>query len=172
MSVKAETMTPSGDRGAQLFSLVEELYPICRSITGAGLRASLDILERFLPLERTSVPTGQQVFDWEIPLEWNIRDAYIKNSKGERIVDFQKSNLHVVNYSEPVPRQQLTLEQLRPHLHSLPEHPAWIPYRTPYYRKTWGFCLPHAQLESLEPGEYEVHVDSSLEPGALTLEST
>jgi aminopeptidase-like protein len=169
MSVNAETKIPSIDRGAQLYALVEELYPICRSITGAGLRASLDIIERFIPLERTNVPTGKQVFDWEIPLEWNIRDAYIKNANGERIVDFQKSNLHVVNYSEPVPRQRLSLDQLRPHLHSLPEHPTWIPYRTSYYRKSWGFCLPHAQLEALTPAEYEVHIDSSLEPGALTL---
>ena len=157
----------AADRGAQLFALVEELYPICRSITGNGTRATLDVLERYVPLERTEVPTGRKVFDWEIPREWNIRDAYIKNSAGERIVDFKRHNLHVVNYSTPV-RARMTLRELRPHLFSLPEHPDWIPYRTSYYKDAWGFCLPHRQLESLPDGDYEVCIDSTLTAGSLT----
>jgi aminopeptidase-like protein len=107
------------------------------------------------------------VFDWEVPKEWNIRDAYIKNSKGERIVDFQKSNLHVVSYSTPI-RATLGLEELLPHLHTLPDRPDWIPYRTTYYKEDWGFCLPHRQLLSLSDDRYEVCIDSTLEPGHLT----
>jgi aminopeptidase-like protein len=155
------------DRGAQLFALVEELYPICRSITGNGTRATLEMLERYVTLQRTEVPTGRKVFDWEIPREWNIRDAYIKNAAGERIVDFKRHNLHVVNYSTPV-SARMTLGELRPHLFSLPQQPDWIPYRTSYYKDSWGFCLPHRQLESLPDGEYEVCIDSTLTNGSLT----
>ncbi len=144
-----------------------ELYPICRSITGQGVRDTLQMLERYIPLERTALPTGTRVFDWEIPREWNIRDAYIKDAAGRRVVDFRKSNLHVVNYSVPV-HARMTLQELRPHLHSLPQSPDWVPYRTSYYRESWGFCLSHAQLQTLRDAEYEVCIDSSLEPGELT----
>src|SRR5262245_61135015 len=113
--------------GEQLYARVAELYPICRSITGNGLRQTLGLLARHLPLAIHEVPTGTQVFDWTVPAEWNIRDAYVMNARGERVIDFHKSNLHVVNYSVPV-RRRLPLAELRPHLHTLPEHPDWIPY--------------------------------------------
>jgi aminopeptidase-like protein len=153
--------------GAESYALVESLYPICRSITGGGVRQSLCLLQDTVPLELHEVPTGTRVFDWTVPKEWNIRDAYIKNSTGERVVDFQRSNLHVLNYSIPV-HQTVSLEELRPHLFALPESPDWTPYRTSYYRETWGFCLSQRQLEGMEEGEYEVMIDSSLEPGSLT----
>jgi aminopeptidase-like protein len=153
--------------GAELYQTVCDLYPICRSITGNGFRTSLRGLEKYVPLSLHEVPTGTQVFDWTVPKEWNIRDAYIKNSRGEKVVDFQKSNLHVVNYSVPV-RKKIRLGELREHLFSLPETPDWIPYRTSYYKETWGFCLTHRKLESLSDEEYEVCIDSTLEPGHLT----
>ena len=153
--------------GAVLYQTVSELYPICRSITGNGLRKSLKSLNQFVPLSLHEVPTGTQVFDWTVPKEWNVQDAYIKNSKGERVVDFNKSSLHVVNYSVPV-RQKLGLGELRKHIFTLPQTPDWIPYRTSYYQESWGFCLSQRQSESLADGEYEVCIDSTLEPGHLT----
>jgi len=144
-----------------------ELYPICRSITGEGVRQTLRILLRHIPLEVHEVPTGTPVFDWTVPKEWNIRDAFIMNARGDRVVDFRKSNLHVVSYSIPV-KKRLSLGELRKHLFSLPDRPDWIPYRTSYYKETWGFCLSHRQLEALTEGEYEVCVDASLEDGHLT----
>jgi aminopeptidase-like protein len=113
------------------------------------------------------VPTGTRVFDWAVPKEWNIRDAYIKDSRGVRVVDFQKNNLHVLNYSLPV-KEKMQLSELRKHLFTLPETPDWIPYRTTYYKENWGFCLTQRQLDGLVDGEYEVCIDSSLEPGSLT----
>jgi aminopeptidase-like protein len=120
-----------------------------------------------VPLEITEVPSGTQVFDWTIPREWNIRDAFIKNSRGERIVDFKRCNLHVLNYSTPV-HARLSLQELRPHLFSIEEHPTWIPYRTSYYAENWGFCISHEQLQSLADDQYEVCIDSSLSEGSLT----
>ena len=155
------------EESEKAYALVRDLYPICRSITGNGLRESLRILEEHIPLQRHEIATGAKVFDWIVPKEWNIRDAYIKNEAGERIVDFRRCNLHVVNYSVPV-HQTMTLEQLKPHLFTLPEFPDWIPYRTSYYRETWGFCLTQRQLESMPGGNYEVCIDSTLEPGYLT----
>ena len=152
---------------AQMHALIAELYPICRSITGRGFRQTLRRLQEEIPLEVHEVPSGTRVLDWTVPKEWNIRDAYIKNSFGERVVDFRACNLHVVSYSVPV-RRTMTLAELRPHLHSLPDHPDWIPYRTSYYQEDWGFCLTHRQLLQLPEGEYEVRIDSSLEPGHLT----
>jgi len=153
--------------GAELYRIVAELYPICRSITGNGLRESLRLLQQHAPLSLHEVPSGTQVFDWVVPKEWNIRDAYIKDAKGGKVVDFRKSNLHVVNYSIPV-RKTVALSELRPHLFTLPGSPDWIPYRTSYYKETWGFCLSHRQLESLADAEYEVCIESTLEPGHLT----
>ena len=153
--------------GARAYSLIERLYPICRSITGDGVRKSLRLLQDTVPLELREVPTGTKVFDWTIPEEWNIRDAYIKNGRGERVVDFQRHNLHVVNYSVPV-HAMMTLEELRPHLFSLPETPDLIPYRTSYYSRTWGFCLANRQLEAMEHGPFDVCIDSTLSAGALT----
>ncbi|HZC33964.1 MAG TPA: DUF4910 domain-containing protein [Chthoniobacterales bacterium] len=153
--------------GKKLYSMVEALYPICRSITGDGVRRSLHLLRSTVPLQLHEVPSGTEVFDWTVPKEWNIRDAYIKNAAGERVVDFQRNNLHVLNYSVPVHRM-MSLAELRPHLFTLPATPDWIPYRTSYYNESWGFCLNHRQLEQMEDGQYEVRIDSSLEPGFLT----
>ena len=153
--------------GEQIYSLAAELFPICRSITGDGVRATLGKLAALADLDVREVPTGTQAFDWTVPREWNIRDAYIKDSTGSKIVDFAKSNLHVMSYSIPV-RKYLPLEELRKHLHSLPQQPDLIPYRTSYYAENWGFCLPHRQLEGLKDETYEVVIDSRLENGFLT----
>jgi aminopeptidase-like protein len=153
--------------GDQIYALAAEIFPICRSITGNGVRRTLRHLARHLPLEVHEVPTGTQVFDWSIPPEWTIRDAYIKNAAGDRIVDFRRSNLHVLNYSRPV-HAKLTLEELKPHVFTLPEQPDLIPYRTSYYAERWGFCMAHDQLAALPDGDYEVLIDASLEHGSLT----
>jgi aminopeptidase-like protein len=150
-----------------MYQLMGELYPICRSITGNGLRESLRLIQKHIPLELHEVPSGTAVFDWNIPKEWNIRDGYVKGPGGEKIIDFKRSSLHVVNYSVPV-RAKMSLAKLKEHLHSLPDHPDWVPYRTSYYKETWGFCLSHRTLESLKEGEYEAVIDSSLEDGNLT----
>ncbi|MGH8002934.1 MAG: DUF4910 domain-containing protein [Brasilonema sp.] len=151
----------------QMYQLITELYPICRSITGNGFRETLHLIQKHIELTKHEVPTGTQVFDWTVPREWNIKDAYVKNLKGERIIDFKKSNLHVVNYSVPI-RKKIVLEQLKKHLFTLPEHPDWVPYRTSYYKESWGFCLSHNQFLELQDEEYEVCIDSSLENGHLT----
>lgn len=153
--------------GQEMHWFMAELYPLCRSITGNGLRETLRLIQNQIPLDVHEVPTGTPVFDWTVPREWNIRDAYIKNSKGERIVDFQKSNLHIVNYSVPV-RKKMSLEDLQQHLFTIPEHSDWVPYRTSYYSESWGFCLSHKQYLELQEDEYEVVIDSSLEDGHLT----
>ena len=150
-----------------MYRLISELYPICRSITGDGLRKTLRILQQQIPLELREVSTGTQVFDWIVPKEWNIRDAYVKNSSGERIIDFCKSNLHVVNYSVPV-RCRMSLAELKDHVFTLPTQPDWIPYRTSYYKESWGFCLSQRQLAALKEDEYEVCIDSTLNNGHLT----
>jgi aminopeptidase-like protein len=153
--------------GRELYDRIGRLYPICRSITGNGVRETLRLLGSELDLQIREVATGTAVFDWIVPREWNIRDAYIKDGNGQRVVDFNASNLHVVSYSVPV-HARLTLAELRPHLFSIPDHPDWIPYKTSYYSETWGFCLSDRQLRSLPDGEYEVCIDSSLEDGHLT----
>ncbi|HEY4901940.1 MAG TPA: DUF4910 domain-containing protein [Candidatus Sulfotelmatobacter sp.] len=159
----------AAELGCSLHSFAAELYPICRSITGQGIRETLDRIARRIPLRTTNVPTGTQVFDWTIPKEWNIRDAYIKNSKGERVIDFLQSNLHVMNYSAPV-HKTMMMSELEPYLFSAPETPDWIPYRTSYYQENWGFCLSHNQLLELrkDDGEFDVSIDSTLEDGNLT----
>ncbi len=153
--------------GARLHGLATRLFPICRSLTGDGLRQTLRILQEHVPFEIHEVPTGTPVFDWTVPDEWNIADAWIRNPRGEKVVDFRRNNLHVLQYSEPVSRR-MTLAELRPHLFSLPDQPSLIPYRTSFFQKNWGFCLAHDQLLALEDGEYEVRIDSSLRPGSLT----
>jgi aminopeptidase-like protein len=145
---------------------MERLYPICRSISGDGVRETLAILGETQPLEVVGVPTGTQVFDWTIGDEWNVRRAWIADADGRRVVDLADHTLHVVSYSVPV-RATLTREELLPHLHSLPDRPDWIPYRTSYYTRDWGFCLRHRDLERLGPGPFEVVVDATLEPGEL-----
>jgi aminopeptidase-like protein len=153
--------------GEEILVLMNRLFPICRSITGRGVRETLQILGKHIPLEIHEVPTGTKVFDWTVPKEWNIKDAYVKNSKGEKLIDFQKSNLHVLNYSIPV-KKILRLNELKEHLFTLPDHPEWIPYKTSYYKENWGFCLSHNQLMALEDGDYEVCIDSTLTDGELT----
>ncbi|MDQ0789751.1 DUF4910 domain-containing protein [Streptomyces sp. B3I8] len=153
--------------GQEMFALVERLYPLCRSITGDGVRETLRIVDEYVPLDVHEVPTGTQVLDWTVPREWNIRDAYIADATGRRVVDFRESSLHVLGYSVPV-AARMPLSELRGHLHTLPEHPSWVPYRTSYYTPTWGFCLAQDTLDALEEGEYEVRIDSTLADGHLT----
>ncbi|MFD4195995.1 DUF4910 domain-containing protein [Amycolatopsis thermoflava] len=153
--------------GAWMHALVERLYPLCRSITGDGVRATLDIIGEHIALDRHEVPTGTQVFDWTVPQEWNIRDAWIADADGKRVVDFAESNLHVVGYSVPV-SATMSLAELRPHLHTLPDRPSWVPYRTSYYSPAWGFCLAQETLDALPEGAYEVRIDSTLADGHLS----
>ena len=153
--------------GHELYDFVAELYPICRSLTGNGVRETLRRVGERIPLDVHEVPTGTQAFDWAVPREWNVADAYVADAGGRRVVDFADSNLHVVGYSVPV-RERMPLAELRAHLTSIPEQPDSIPYRTSYYREDWGFCLSHSTLLSLEEGDYEVVVDSTLEDGHLT----
>jgi len=164
-------MEPTKDdfkkKGKEIYELIEQLYPICRSITGNGVRETLDIIKKIIPIDIREISTGTKVFDWEIPKEWNIKDAYIKNSKGKKIIDFKKTNLHVLNYSTPI-NKKMNLEELKQHLFSIPEHPDWIPYLTSYYKENWGFCLTHKQYENLKEDTYEVVIDSTIEDGKLT----
>ena len=155
------------DAGFGMHHFVQDLYPICRSITGNGVRETLQRIGKRIPIEIREVPTGTQVFDWTVPKEWNISDAYIKDATGQRVVDFREHNLHVVGYSVPV-QARVPLSELKKHIHSLPEQPDLIPYRTSYYSEAWGFCMQHSRLRDLAEGEYEVRIDASLEPGSLT----
>lgn len=162
---KALTGQPSA--GQLAYQLCQTLFPICRSLTGAGVRESLEILRGQMPeLQICSVPSGTQCFDWTVPPEWNIRDAYILDSTGKKVVDFKKSNLHVLGYSQPVDRE-MELDELQQHLYSLPEQPDVIPYVTSYYTPRWGFCLSDNQRKSLSSGRYRVVIDSQLESGVL-----
>ena len=167
------TMTPeirSADAspvGEAMYQLITDLFPICRSITGNGVRESLKILSEHVPLDICEVPSGTRVFDWIVPKEWNIRGAHVKDGTGRTVLDFQNSNLHVLNYSTPV-KKHISLHELKKHLYTIPERPNWIPYRTSYYKENWGFCLAHNQLLELSEGEYEVLIDASLEDGHLT----
>ncbi len=142
-------------------------YPICRSITGAGLRKTLDLIGERIPLVRQEVRSGSQVFDWEVPAEWNIEGASLLDPRGRCVADFEQHNLHIVHYSEPV-QTTIQLEELAPRLHSLTNHPAWIPYRTTYYRRSWGFCLADEEKQALRPGDYRAEIKSSLGPGSLS----
>jgi aminopeptidase-like protein len=153
--------------GKAMHALMAELWPICRSITGDGVRATLAVLGEHVNLHVSEVPTGTKVFDWTVPREWNIRDAWIEGPSGQRVVDFRNSNLHVLNYSIPVDRR-LPLAELRRHLHTMPEQPDWIPYRTSYYSDNWGFCLPQRQFDALPEGDYRAVVDATLADGNLT----
>ncbi len=161
------TQLPSTKAGQEMLALIERLYPICRSITGNGFRQTLSILQEYLRLEKHEVPSGTEVFDWVVPREWNIADAYVKDRRGKRVIDFREHNLHVLNYSTPV-HATMSLAELRPHVATIPAHPDWIPYRTSYYREAWGFCASQNALDALADDTYEVCIDSSLEPGSLT----
>jgi len=159
---------PHESVGDAIHGLARELWPIARSITGDGVRRTLEILGRELPGLRTvEVATGTQCFDWTVPDEWNIRDAYLVAPDGRRFAEFRNNNLHVVGYSTPVD-ETLSLDELTAHLHSLPEQPDAIPYITSYYSRRWGFCLSQRQRNALEPGEYRAVIDSTLAPGSLT----
>ncbi len=160
-------MMEKSEIGNEIYSLIEQLFPICRSITGDGVRQTLEIISQKIPLKIYNVPTGEKVFDWNIPEEWNIKDAYIINPKGEKIIDFNKSNLHVVSYSQPI-NKQLSFEELKNHIHTIPDKPDWIPYKTSYYKKDWGFCMTENQYKTMEEGSYKVVIDSSFTEGNLT----
>ena len=153
--------------GAQMYQLLSELYPICRSITGNGVRETLKKIKTVIPLEVKEVPSDTQVFDWKIPKEWNIEDAWVKNAKGNKIIDFKDSNLHVLNYSTPI-RKKVDLNELKEHLFTIPDHPDWIPYRTSYYQENWGFCMSYNQFAGLKDETYDVFIDSSLTDGFLS----
>ena len=153
--------------GEELYKLVAELYPICRSITGDGVRRTLEVVDREVGLVVHEVPTGTQVLDWTVPREWNVRDAWVADPSGRRVIDFRASNLHLVSYSVPV-RATMPLAELKRHLHTLPEHPDWVPYRTSYYSEAWGFCASQRLVDSLPDGDYEVCVDTTLADGHLT----
>ena len=165
-------LTELGDKdratlGRELHRFAADLYPICRSITGDGIRQTLAMIQERVPLHIFDVPTGTPVFDWTVPKEWNIRDAYIAGTDGKRVVNFRQCNLHVMNYSVPV-HATVALDELKKHLFTIPDRPDWIPYRTSYYKEDWGFCLSHNQMLALDEEEYEVCIDSTLEDGSLT----
>ena len=163
----ATKTSKSNPIGKDLFKLCKKMFPICRSITGDGVRKTLAILQKYIDLDIHEIQSGTQVFDWTIPKEWNIKDAWIKDAKGNKIINFKDNNLHLLNYSVPV-HGKIDLATLKDHLYTLPDQPNLIPYRTSYYKKNWGFCLTHHQYEQLEEGTYEVFIDSSLEAGSLT----
>jgi aminopeptidase-like protein len=166
-SSKLERSWRSLGIGEEIYELIGDLYPLCRSITGNGVRETLRVIGQHIPLEIHEIATGTQVFDWTVPREWNIKHAYIKEVGGDKVVDFQKCNLHVVSYSVPV-QKTIPIAELKSHLFTLPDHPDWIPYRTSYYQDSWGFCISHNQYQQLTKDEYEVVIDSSLEDGHLT----
>lgn len=152
----------------QIMDLFDRLWPLPRSLTGPALRETLNILNELVPITQHNYPTGMQCFDWQIPNEWTIRDAWVKNKRGEKLIDFKVNNLHVLGYSQPVsgliPRAEL-LE----HFYTLPDLPEAIPYLTSYYQERWGFCLPHERLAEFSDDEYDVLVDADLGPGNLTI---
>jgi len=153
--------------GKETYKLVKRLFPICRSITGNGIRETLKIIQEHIPIKIHEVPTGTKVFDWTVPKEWNIKDAYVKDKDGNKIIDFKKNNLHVVGYSAPV-NKTVTLSELQEHLYSLPDQPEAIPYITSYYKERWGFCIAHKDRGQLKEGKYNVFIDSELKDGSLT----
>lgn len=164
----AQKQVDNGDIGDRIYKLAVELFPLCRSITGNGVRETLKLIRRELPdLRIHEVPSGTRCFDWTVPPEWNITDAFIIDPDGNKLADFQKSNLHVVGYSVPVDKT-ISREQLEAHLHSIPDQPDAVPYVTSYYEERWGFCLTHRERERLKPGQYRVFIGSTLEPGSLT----
>ncbi len=154
--------------GDKLYTLMKEIFPILQSITGEGSRKTLSLIKKEInELKIYNVRSGTKVFDWIVPKEWNIKEAYIKNSNGEKIVDLADNNLHILNYSIPF-RGKVSLHELKEHLFSIPEYPEWIPYATSYYNENWGFCISHRKLEELKEDTYEVVIESSLNEGHLS----
>ena len=154
--------------GIDIYKLCERLWPLTRSITGNGLRETLSVIKEYIPdLRIYEVPTGTICFDWVIPKEWNIKNAYVIDPNGKKIIDFKKNNLHILNYSIPI-NKTLTLSELQKHLYSLPNQPDAIPYKTSYYEERWGFCITDTQRKSLIDGDYYVYIDSDLSDGHLT----
>lgn len=166
LSYHPEDETKTLSTGEEMHEFISRLFPICRSITGSGTLETLKMVREYIPITINKIPTGTRVFDWSIPKEWNIRDAYVKDTNGNRVIDFQKSNLHVVSYSIPIHRT-VSRKELLDHLHTLPEHPDWVPYRTSYYNEDWGFCMSDIQRNNLTDEYYEVCIDSTLTPGHL-----
>jgi aminopeptidase-like protein len=167
MALDRTTIPDSATAGMAIHRRMRDMFPICRSITGDGLRETLRIVGRDVPLELVETPTGTEVLDWTVPNEWNIRAAWIDGPDGKRVIDFADSNLHVLNYSVPVDTV-VSLDALREHVFTHPENPDLVPYRTSYYVERWGFCMSQRQLHALGPGDYHVVVDSTLAPGATT----
>ena len=154
--------------GDEMYALCAKLFPICRSITGNGVRKTLCILQDVCStITLHEIPAGTHVFEWVVPKEWNIRDAWIKNSKGEKILDFQETNLHVMGYSLPVDKK-IPLTELLPLIHTQPDQPDVIPYVTSYYKERYGFCMTQNQKEALPEDLYHIHIDSELKDGSLT----
>jgi aminopeptidase-like protein len=167
MPINWDTTSDGDAMGEELIELMRELYPLPRSLTGDGVRQTLAVLGRDLPLEIVEVPSGEVVFDWEVPREWTIRGGWIEGPDGTRVVDFADSTLHVLGYSAPV-EATLSLETLREHVFTHPSDPELVPYRTSYWEERWGFCMSRSRLESLAPGDYHVVIDSTLADGSLT----
>jgi aminopeptidase-like protein len=157
----------AAEAGEAMHALLREAFPLPRSLTGDGNRQTLELVSRVLPLDVSEVPTGEQVLDWTIPREWNLREAWIEDPQGQRVVDFRDSALHLVGYSIPID-VRLPLAELREHLHTDPTRPEVTPYRTSYHNESWGFCLPEALASRLVDGEYHVRIDADLAPGSLT----
>ena len=157
--------------GSEMYSWAQDLFPICRSITGAGVRETLSYIKKLLPdLDIHEIKSGEKVMDWKVPQEWDIKDAYVKNEKGEKIIDFRKNNLHLVSYSEPIDTT-MSLKDLQKNLHSIPAQPDAIPYITSYYSRNWGFCISQQQRDSLMDENYQVFIDSELKNGVMKLKN-
>jgi len=167
MGLDRDLVANADQAGTTIHERMARLFPICRSISGKGLRETLRLVGEEVPVEIVETPSGAQVLDWTVPSEWNVSAAWIENSDGHRIVDFADSNLHVLNYSAPIDRT-VPLEELREHIFTHPTDPDLVPYRTSYYVERWGFCMSARQLEGLEPGDYRAVIAASLEPGSVS----
>jgi aminopeptidase-like protein len=162
-----DTQESSTIMGSKIYKMIEDLFPICRSITGEGVRKTLKIIKNKIPVDIVEVPSGTKIFDWEIPMEWNVNDAYVSDETGKKVIDFNKNNLHLVGYSIPVAKT-MDLDELNQHLYSIESLPHAIPYVTSYYKERWGFCISHSERLNLKPGKYKVYIDSELKKGSLT----